>query len=87
MSANLSTISELNATAAEIDDTVNDLMTFHPWSKEQLEAGQPVRAAAQQFVRALLLNVPPSADRSAAIRHVREALYNANGALTHSGKY
>jgi hypothetical protein len=87
MATNVQSINGSNSSPEEIAAVVDDMMTFHPWTPEQLEMGAPVRYAAKGFISALLQFVPPSADRSAAIRHVREALYSANGAITHMGKY
>ena len=38
-------------------------------------------------VKIIVANVPESADRSVAIRKIREARMDANSAITHHGKY
>lgn len=71
----------------EVNEAIEDMMKFHQWNEEQKADGAPIRQAAKDLVFAIIVIAPPSADRSAAIRHVREALYSANGAITHNGKF
>lgn len=71
----------------EVDKTVEDLFTYHPWGPEQTIKGNAVRDALAKAVRAIIANAPPSPDRSAAIRKIREARMDANSAITHGGKY
>lgn len=49
--------------------------------------GNFTRAALAKAVLAIIDNAPPSPDRSAAIRKLREARMDANSAITHNGKY
>lgn len=76
-----------NADAEMIQTEVDRLMAFHPWDDAQRAAGAPVRAAANALIIAIVTHVRPSPDRSDAIRSVRNALYAANGAITHAGRY
>lgn len=71
----------------EIAAAVDDMMTFHKWTDEQLAVGAPVRKKAKELITAIITGVPPGPDRSDAIRSVRNALYAANGAITHKGRY
>jgi len=66
---------------------VDDMFEYHNWTGEQQEAGRLVRLALATAVKVVLNNAPPSADRSTAIRKIREARMDANSAITHGGKY
>ena len=50
-------------------------------TENQQEKIAKVRAAAKAFARVLQDDVPPSADRSAALRLLREAAFTANAAI------
>jgi hypothetical protein len=71
----------------EADKIVEDMFTYHPWGPEQTQHGNAVRDALAKAVRAIIEHAPPSPDRSAAIRKLREARMDANSAITHAGKY
>jgi hypothetical protein len=74
--------------ATEISDAeLKDVFDYHPWTPEQIAKGTTVREALAQAFKAIVENVPPSADRSAALRKIREARMDANSAITHGGKY
>lgn len=72
---------------AEVVAEVNDAFEYHPWDQEQIAQGAAVRAALVTATLAIIENVPPGPDRSAAIRKIREARMDANSAITHGGKY
>jgi hypothetical protein len=72
---------------SEIEKTIDDAFAYHPWTKEQEAKGTEVRHALALAVKVIVQNVPPSPDRSAAIRKIREARMDANSAITHGGKY
>ncbi len=79
-----------SATVPEIDAaiaTVEDMFVYKPWTPEQTEKGKRVAAKLIDAVNSIVANVPPSADRSAAIRKLREARMDCNSAITHGGKY
>ncbi len=71
----------------EVTDTVRDMFEYHKWTDEQVAAGSLVRNALMDAVRVLIACVPPSPDRTVAIRKIREARMDANSAITHGGKY
>ena len=60
--------------------------THHPPEGDQVERYQRVRAAGKQFAEAILRDTPPSADQSAALRKVREAVMTANAAIACRGR-
>ena len=71
-----------------------------PMTQEQLdnwfqyhkpEAGQPetyerIRAAGKAFAKVIVEETPSSADQTAAVRKVREAVYTANAAVACKGQ-
>ena len=71
----------------EVHDLVDDLFEYHKWDEEQVSRGDAVRRALADAVRIIINNVPPSPDRSVAIRKLREARMDCNSAITHQGKY
>jgi hypothetical protein len=80
-------ITRATEATAEVTKTVEEIFTYQPWSAEQELKGTHVRNALAAAVCVIIANVPPSADRSAAIRKIREARMDCNSAITHAGKY
>lgn len=60
--------------------------TYHPPNPEQQKKYEEIRAAALSFAHIIIVNTPPSADQTAAIRKVREAVMTANAAIACDGK-
>lgn len=77
--------------ATEVNDgvraTVEDAFEYHRWDEAKIAQGAQVRKALSDAVLVIIANVPPSPDRSAAIRKIREARMDCNSAITHNGKY
>ena len=71
----------------EVSEAIDDAFEYHPWTDAQKESGFVVRMALAESVKMIIKNVPPSPDRSAAIRKIREASRDCNSAITHCGKY
>lgn len=71
----------------EVAAAIDDAFHYHKWDEAQSTAGQYVREAMATAVKVLVQYVPPSPDRSAAIRKIREARMDANSAITHNGRY
>ena len=72
---------------ALVSEGAEDCFTYHPWDAGQIQRGNNVRMALQAAFEAIIGNVPPSADRSTALRKIREARMDANSAITHGGRY
>lgn len=70
-------------TAAEVDRC----FAYQPWDAGQIMAGEAVRMALALGVKALIENVPPSPDRSSAIRKLREARQDCMSAISFHGRY
>ena len=71
----------------EVVKSIDDAFEYHQWTGEMIEKGRLVRAALSKAVEVIVANVPPSPDRTVAIRKIREARMDANSAITHGGKY
>lgn len=77
----------LNTATSATDNDIKDIMDYHSWTPEQVENGQKIRKALGVALKLIIETVPPSADRSAAIRKLRDARMDCNSAITHNGKY
>jgi len=62
-------------------DNLNDVFSYHAPKGDQPARYEKLRAAAKVFAQAVLECAPDCADRSAALRHVREAVMVANAAI------
>ena len=62
-----------------------ELFSYHPPTPETLPKFQAINQAAKNFAEVILQNCPPGADRSDAIRKVREARMTANAAIALNG--
>ena len=71
----------------EVSELVEEMFTYHPWNEDQIARGSIVRDVLAQAVREIIANVPPSADRTVAIRKIREARMDCNSAITHNGNF
>lgn len=80
-----------NSMSAEDADaviaTITDMFEYHKPTDAQLIKFEKVRAALISAANVIIANVPPSADRSAAIRKLREVRMDCNSAISHNGKY
>jgi len=68
---------------------VHDLLnwfTYHTPTPEQLTHYAEIREAGKRFALAIVEHTPPSADQTAAVRKVREAVFTANAAIACGGK-
>lgn len=80
-------MAEINRATEITDEEIRNVFDYHPWTEEQVAAGDRVRAALGAAFKAIIENVPPSPDRTVALRKIREARMDANSAITHGGKY
>lgn len=64
--------------------TTEDLQhwfTYHSPTDTQQRRYQQIRATALTFATVIVENTPPSADQTAAIRKIREAVMTANASI------
>lgn len=67
-------------------ENLTDMFTFHKPRCGDAAAYTRVRKAGRQFSEVILNNTRSSADQSAAIRKVREAVMTANAAIALRGR-
>lgn len=67
-------------------EQLDNWFTHHPPNEADVEAYKIVRAAGRALAEAIVTNTPASADQTAAIRKVREAVAAANMARACGGK-
>lgn len=67
-------------------ENVEDVFTYHAPDATQVVAYEMVREAMIQAARTILRVVPPCADRTVAIRRLREARMTANAAIALHGR-
>lgn len=60
--------------------------SYHAPSSDQRVAYEKLRSAALIFAQAIIELTPPSADQTASIRKVREAVMTANAAIACGGR-
>jgi hypothetical protein len=65
---------------------VDFLFQYHqPRNATEIQAYQTIREAAKHLAHVILHNVPAGADRTAAIRKLREAAMTANAGISNLG--
>ena len=62
-----------------------ELFSYHPPTPNTLPKFAAINQAAKNLAEVILQNCPPSADRSDAIRKIREARMTANAAVALNG--
>lgn len=71
-----------DATQAKLDNW----FSYHPPEGDQAERYTVIRAQAQVFAETVARLCPDSADRTVALRHIRDAVFNANASIACGGK-
>lgn len=66
-------------------DWVNEVFTYHAPNDAQKAAYARIRSAAAALALAIRADCPASADRTAALRQVREAVMTANASIALRG--
>lgn len=60
--------------------------TYHAPTPEQLPKFLAIREAGMAFATVIVENTPPSADQTATVRKIREAVMTANQSIACSGE-
>ena len=68
------------------EENLDDVFSYHN-DERRVPHYNEVRNAAKELARAILRNAPECADRSAALRLVREAVMEANAAIALAPEY
>ena len=66
-------------------ENLDNWFTYHTPTPEQLPKYQAIREAGKALAAAIVQNSPASADQSAAVRKVRDAVMTANAAIACGG--
>lgn len=69
-----------------MQDKIDNWFSYHAPTAEQQVAYGRIRAAGKALAEVIAANAPPSADQTAAIRKVREAVATANAAVACGGQ-
>jgi len=67
------------------NENVKEVVRYHKATPEQVEAHENLACAAETFIETILKNCLPCADRTDAIRKVREAKMTASAAVALDG--
>ena len=62
-------------------EQLDNWFTYHSPTPDQLPKYLAIREAGKVFAETIVANVPDSADCTAAIRKIREAVFTANAAI------
>lgn len=68
------------------NELLDNWFTYHPPNAGDVDAYVAIREAGRSLARTIVRHTPRSADQSAAIRKVREAVMTANAARACKGK-
>lgn len=69
-----------------LNDKIDNWFTHHAPTPEQIVSYQELRKFGAMLAHAIALHCPSSADQTAAIRKVREAVMTANAAIACGGR-
>jgi hypothetical protein len=67
------------------EEKLREIFRYHPPNPSTGPRIETIRSAAKYFAEVILANVPRGADRTAAIRKVREAVMTANAGISLQG--
>jgi hypothetical protein len=65
---------------------IENIFTYHSPTPDQLSKYEAIRAKAKELGHVIVENTPVSADQTAAIRLLREAVMTANAAIALNGR-
>ena len=79
---------EVSVPTDEPKGAIEELFTYHAPSGDQPERYKRIREAAKALAYEIDRSCPPGPDRTAAIRHIREAVMTANASIaTNNAQY
>lgn len=71
----------------EVKAQIDLAFTYQQWDPQMIAHGNSVRDALRTAAYVIVANVPPSPDRTTALRKLRECRMDCNSAITFSGKF
>ena len=72
---------EVGVPVEQPKDAIEELFTYHAPTPEQQLKYLAIREAAKALARVIDQSCPAGPDRTAAVRHVREAVMTANASI------
>jgi hypothetical protein len=75
------------ALSPEVEEGIDALFQYKEWDESQKLAGAQVRDILADAFKVLIVHVPPCADRTVALRKIREARMDANSAISSFGGF
>jgi hypothetical protein len=66
-------------------DYIEEAFTYHAPSEDQIESMKQIRNIAMDLAHTIVRECPESADRSAALRKLREVVMTANASIVLEG--
>lgn len=67
-------------------DFIRDVVGYHAPGSEGSSRIAAMRTATEMFMRSIVENCPDCADRTAALRHAREAMMTSNASIVLGGR-
>lgn len=64
---------------------IDNVFSYHSPATEQIPKYEALRASAKAFAECVIEHCPSSADRTAALRKIREAVMTANASVALDG--
>lgn len=65
---------------------IEHVFSYHKPTEEQISKMQDIRYCARELAYAISVNVPDGADKSAALRKLRECVMTANAGIVLDGQ-
>jgi hypothetical protein len=78
-------MANLNEVPYSDEEKIENWFTYHTPKQGEPERYEEIRFHGKQMALCLVRNCPPSADRTAAIRKIREAVMTANASIACGG--
>lgn len=69
------------------EEQIEDIFTYHSPKENQPKQYKAIREAAKQLALVIVASTPSSADQTAAIRLLRQAVMTANASIALEGKF
>jgi hypothetical protein len=66
-------------------ELIDEIFTYHPPDDEQRIAYENIRSSAKEMAHTLMNYCPPSEDRNAALRQLRDCVMTANASVALKG--
>lgn len=75
----------LGGSATSTETIVNELFKYHAPDAEQMKAYETLRDTAKLLATVIIKNCPAGADRTSALRKLRESVMTANASIALNG--